>query len=214
MKFNPLDILLPRETKFFVYFNEQIEVLIEGCKLFKEFTDNLKQLSDEEFKVRIISMKQCEQRGDKVERKIIDELNKTFITPFDREDIHTIAINVDKALDILNSITQKFEVYRIRSAPSSVSRFSDLLVEMAFELKLLFSALEKKGEIMKHVEKLHSLENTADHHFHWSMAELFDGQHNPIDVLKFKEVYEYLEGITDIMDYIGKLVRGVTVKQG
>jgi predicted phosphate transport protein (TIGR00153 family) len=214
MKFNPLDILLPRETKFYDYMVEHVDALIGECRLFKDFTENIKKLSDKDFKDRIAAIKECERKGDEVERRIIDELHKTFITPFDREDIHTIAINTDKALDILNSITQKFEVYNIHSVPSHVCKFADLLLEMSAELRLLMKALGEKGDVMRHVEKLHTLENTADHLFHWSVAELFDGAHNPIDVLKFKEVYEHLEGITDVMDYVGKLVRGVKVKLG
>jgi len=214
MKFNPLDILLPRETKFYAYMSEQVDVLLDACKCFKGFVDGLKDLSDDDFKKRILAVKECEHRGDNVERRIIDELHKTFITPFDREDIHTIAINIDKAMDILNSITQKFEVYRIRSVPVNVRKFADVLIEIASELRLMMKALGEKEDIMVHVEKLHGLENTADHMFRWSMAELFDGEHNPIDIIKFKEVYEYLEGITDLIDYVGKLVRGVKVKQG
>jgi len=214
MKFNPLDLLLPRETKFFGYLNNQVDILIEGCKLFKNFTDNIQLLDDAEFKKRIAEIKAIEQKGDDAEHLIIDELHKTFITPLDREDIHTIAINIDKALDILNSITQKFEIYKIRSVPTNVSKFSDLILEISVELRTLMKTLEHKGDIMAQVAKLHALENTADHLFHWSMAELFSGHHDPMDVLKFKEVYEHLENITDAVDHVGKLVRGVMVKLG
>jgi predicted phosphate transport protein (TIGR00153 family) len=214
MKFNPLDILLPRESIFYSYLSEQVEVLIEGCKCFKTFVDGIKGMSEGQFKESIAAIKECEHRGDRVERRIIDELHKTFITPFDREDIHTIAINIDKAVDILNSITQKFEVYQIRSVPVNVCRFADLLLEISTELCLMVKALKEKGDIMKHVEKLHALENTGDHLFHWSMAELFDGEHNPIDIIKFKEVYEHLEDITNVIDHVGKLIRGVKVKLG
>lgn len=214
MKFNPLDILLPRETKFYTYLNQQVEILMDGSKTFKEFVVNIESLSDDDFKKRLASIKDFEHRGDKVERQIIDELNKTFITPFDREDIHTITINIDKALDILNSISQKFEIYHIRKVPLNVCKFADLIIEITLVLSKLMKALEEKEDIMVHADKLHSLENTADHLFHWSMADLFDGQHNPIDVLKFKEVYEHLENCVDAIDYIGKLVRGVKVKLG
>ncbi len=214
MKFNPLDILLPRETKFYHYLNQQVDIFIEGGRSFKEFVVNIEKFSDDEFKNKILIVKEYEHKGDSVERRIIDELHKTFITPFDREDIHTITINIDKALDILNSITQKFEIYHIRKVPENVCKFADLIIEMALVLQKLMKALETKGDIMVHADKLHSLENTADHLFHWSMAELFDGQHNPIDVLKFKEVYEHLENCVDAIDYIGKLVRGVVVKLG
>ena len=214
MKFNPLDILLPRETKFYAYISEQVEVLISGCRCFKEFVDNITDLSDAQFKEKIAAIKEYERRGDQVERHIIDELHKTFITPFDREDIHTIAINIERALDILNSITQKFEAYHIRSVPVNVCRFADLLIEVSTELRLMMEALRKKGNVMKHVEQVHVLENTGDDLFHSSMAELFDGQHDPIDVLKFKEVYEHLESCVDAVDFIGRLVRGVKVKLG
>lgn len=214
MKFNLLDILLPRETKFFSYLDNQVNVLIEGSALFREFITRIETLSDEDFKNRLAAIKECERRGDTAERLIIDELHKTFITPLDREDIHTIATHLDKGLDILNSITQKFEVYRIHRVPAHVFKFADVICEMAAELRCLFRALGAKEDIMPHVEKLHSLENAADHLFHWSTADLFDGQHNPIDVIKFKEVYEHLEGITDVLDYVSKLVRGVKVKMG
>ncbi|MBL8027805.1 MAG: DUF47 family protein [Fibrobacteres bacterium] len=214
MKFNILDILLPRETKFYAYMSEQVDVLIEGTKLFKEFVNNVENLNDEEFKKQITKIKEIEFKGDTVEHKIIDELHKTFITPIDREDIHTIAINIDKALDILNSLSQKFEIYRIHKFTPNVLKFADVIVEISIELSYLMKALADKGDIMKHVQKLHSLENTADHLFHWSIADLFDGTHDPIEVLKFKEVYEHLENIVDCVDYVGKLIRGVKVKQG
>jgi uncharacterized protein Yka (UPF0111/DUF47 family) len=214
MRFNPLDILLPRETKFYNYLNQQVDVLIDGSKAFKEFVIGIEGLNDDDFKKRLAVIKDFEHKGDDIERLIIDELHKTFITPFDREDIHTIAINIDKAMDILNSISQKFEIYKIRKVPANVLKFADVIQEIAIVLRKLMKALEEKTDITAHADKLHSLENTADHLFHWSMAELFDGQHNPIDVLKFKEVYEHLENCVDAIDYIGKLVRGVRVKLG
>lgn len=194
--------------------SEQVEVLISGTKLFKDFVINIEKLDEEGLKKRILEIKEVEFKGDTVEHKIIDELHKTFITPIDREDIHTIAINVDKALDILNSLSQKFEIYRVRKVPPNVLKFADIIVEISIELSYLMKALAEKGEIMKHVQKIHSLENTADHLFHWSLAELFDGSHEPVEIIKFKEVYEHLENITDCVDYVGKLIRGIKVKQG
>jgi len=214
MKFNPLDILLPRETKFYGYMREQADVFVAGCHTFKSLVANIENMSEEEIRKKLAEIKECEFRGDEVEHRVIDELHKTFITPIDREDIHAITINIDRALDILNSISQKFEIYQIRSVPANVCKFADVIVEMAVELRFLMKALAEKGDIMVHVEKLHALENTADHLFHWSIAELFDGKHNPIDIIKFKEVYEHLENSLDAMDGIGKLVRGIKCKLG
>ncbi|MFH0920420.1 MAG: DUF47 family protein [Fibrobacterota bacterium] len=214
MKFNPLDILLPRETKFYAFMNEQVDVFIEGSRAFKQLADNIQKLEDTVIRERVAAIKELEHQGDEVEHRIIDELHKTFITPIDREDIHSITIQIDRALDILNSTAQKFDIYLIRSVPPNVCKFADIIVEMALELRALMKALAAKANILPHVEKLHVLENTADHLFHWSMAELFDGSHNPIDIIKFKEIYEQLEGVTDAVDYVGKLVRGILVKLG
>ena len=111
MKFSLLDILLPRETKFFDYLSQQVDVLTEGSRLFRDLVTTLDSLSNEEVRKFLDDIKDCEMRGDDVERMIIAELHETFITPIDREDIHTMAINIDRALDILYSVARKIDIY-------------------------------------------------------------------------------------------------------
>ena len=214
MKFNLLDILLPRETKFFTYFTEQVDVFVEGSKLFKKLVTNLDMLSEAEIRNSLAEIKECELRGDAVEQKIITELRQTFITPIDREDIHTMAINIDRCLDILNSVSRKIDIYSIRKVPANVRRFADVIVEIAEEMGRLVKALRNLKDVSEVSKKMHLLENKADELFHQSMAELFKDNVDPIDVIRLKELYEHLESVVDCSDYIGKLVRGVAVKQG
>lgn len=214
MRFNLLDLLLPRETKFFKHMLEQAEIFIEGCDLFKKLVLNIDSLKDEEAKNIIKRINEIEQKGDDLEHQIIDELHKTFITPLDREDIHLIVINVDKSLDILNSIVRKFEIYGIRNVPVNICRFADLIVEISAELRKLFAALETKQNISQIIKRMHKLENKADDLFYTSVAELFRGDSSPVDIIKYKEIYEHLESIVDSIDFIGKIVRGIIVKQG
>ena len=214
MKLNLLDILLPRETKFFTYFTEQVDVFVEGSKLFKKLVTNLDMLSEAEIRNSLAEIKECELRGDAVEQKIITELRQTFITPIDREDIHTMAINIDRCLDILNSVSRKIDIYSIRKVPANVRRFADIIVEMAEEMGRLVKALRNLKDVSEVSKKMHLLENKADELFHQSMAELFKDHVDPIDVIRLKELYEHLESVVDCADYIGKLVRGVAVKQG
>lgn len=215
MKFNILDLLLPREVKFFKYMHSQADIFIEGCELFKKLATTIDKISEDEAKNIIKRINEFEKKGDDLEHLIIDELHKTFITPLDREDIHLIAINIDKSLDILNSISRKFEIYGIRNVPINVCRFADVIVEIAIELRNLFAALEKKNDINDIVRKMHELENKADTLFYNSVAELFsDGKYNPVEIIKYKEIYEHLESIVDSVDFIGKIVRGIAVKQG
>ena len=215
MKFNILDFLLPREVKFFKYMTSQAEIFIDGCELFRKLATTIDKISVDEAKNIIKRINEFEQKGDDLEHLIIDELHKTFITPLDREDIHSIAINIDKSLDILNSISRKFEIYGIRNVPINVCRFADVIVEIAIELRNLFAALEKKSDINDIVRRMHVLENKADTLFYTSVAELFsNGKYNPVEIIKYKEIYEHLESIVDSVDFIGKIVRGVAVKQG
>lgn len=214
MKFSLLDILLPRETKFFTYFSQQIDILIEGGKLFKSLVANLETLSEEELKNRLAEIKECEQRGDVIEMKIIEELHQTFITPIDREDIHVMAINIDRTLDILYSISRKIEIYSITAVPANVRRFADIIVEICTEMGKLVGALKDRQDISDITKRMHVLENRADELFHQSMAELFKDNKSPVDIIRLKELYEHLESVVDSADYIGKLVRGVVVKMG
>lgn len=213
MGFNLFDLLLPRETKFFKYMEQQVEYLNKGCTTFKELVSDIETLSEDEIKKDLLVIKDCESNGDLVERTIIEELHKTFITPIDREDIHTLAINVDRALDILNSISRKIEIYNIRKVPANVWKFADIIVKISVRMGEVVSTLKTHKSIEGPVREMHGLENEADELFHVSMAELFN-EKDPIHIIKFKEVYEHLESVVDAIDYVGKLVRGIKVKQG
>ena len=214
MGFNIFDLLLPRETKFFAFMHHQVEYLMKGATTFKDLVENIETLSETDIREKIATIKECESLGDAKEREIFDALSKTFITPIDREDIHTLTINVDRALDILNSISRKIEIYNIRKVPSNVRAFADIIVKITGELDILIVRLQNKKAMSEVIHKMHDLEKEADELFHASMAELFSGNENPVHIIKFKEFYEHLESVVDAVDYVGKLVRGIKVKLG
>jgi uncharacterized protein Yka (UPF0111/DUF47 family) len=214
VKFNILDFLLPRETKFYKLFIDQTDVLIEAGHQFKNLALDITTLTDDTLKARVTIIKDCERRGDDVEKLIISELNQTFITPFDREDIHHIAMNIERALDILTSITNKIEIYGIKQFPQNIIKFSELIVEVAETLKKMFGDMEKKRDIENHFKNIHKLEHNADYLFHISVGDLFKQEKDPIQIIKIKEVYEHLETVVDAIDHVGKLARNVLIKHG
>jgi uncharacterized protein len=214
MRFSLLDILLPRETKFYTLLCQQADVLKEGCRAFTTLVATIDSLSEEDIKKRLHEINEIEQKGDNLEHHIIEELHKTFITPLDREDIHIMAINIDKCLDVLNSIAKKIEIYKIRTLPANVAKFTDIIMEIVGEVGELMTALKTKKNINTIIGKMHALENKADYLFHMSVADLFASENNAVYIIKFKEIYEHLEEIVDSIDFIGKLVRGVMVKVG
>lgn len=214
MGFKLFDILLPRETKFYSYMNEQVDIFNEACLHFKNLATTISTLTDDMIKKYLSDIKDCERRGDDIEAMVIDQLNNTFITPFDREDIHLITINLDNALDKLNSISQKIEIYGIKKLPQNAINFANLLMEIGSELKSLVQALESKSNIDSIVKSMHLIENKGDYLFHLSIAELFNNNPDPIEVIKLKELYEELESVVDAVDYIGKIVRKILIKLG
>ena len=214
MGFNIFDFILPRETKFFDYMIQHAECFHDAAHTFKELIFHIEELNEDGVRKKIMIIDDYEFKGDEIEHKIIDELNKTFITPIDREDIHTLAINIDRAIDILKSITRKIETYQIHKIPSHIFKFAELIVRMGEKLNELIHELKGKRRIEAIQSGMHKIENEADELFQKCMAELFTLKYDPVDIIRYKEVYEHLESIIDSVDYIGKLVRGIIVKQG
>jgi predicted phosphate transport protein (TIGR00153 family) len=214
MKLKILDFLLPRETKFFTFLNQQTEILLEACKLFKDLVLNIETISEEEIKKRIQEIKECEHRGDTIENNTIAELHRTFITPLDREDIHDLTVSLDHSLDILDNISQKFEIYKIKKIPVNIKNFAELIVDCAQELNQLMKSFDNHDNMVLAAKKIHKIENKADYLFHLTMADLFNDAHSPVDIIKFKEIYEQLEAIVNSIDHIGKQIRGIKIKLG
>lgn len=216
MRFNLIDLLLPRETKFFHLLAQMADLLVMSCCTFRDMVVQIESLSDEEFKKRLYSIKDCEHKGDSLEVQILNELDRTFITPIDREDIQTMTLQLDKSLDILNGISRKIEMYHIRQMPVNVCKFAEIIANIAVLAGELVRDLEAKKNVKDKVEAMHALENQGDDQFHASMAELFSSEekYQTIEMTKFKEVYEHLEAVIDSIDYFGKLIRGIRMKQG
>ena len=159
MKFNILDLLLPREIKFYTYLNQQAEVVLEISEFFKTFMENIHTMNENERKREIAKIKELEKKGDEIEKQIVDELNKTFITPFDREDIYTIAIHTDKAVDNVNRVAKKISMYSIAEVPADVHKFCEIIVELSKELRNLMDVLPTRKGASEIIRIMKSLES-------------------------------------------------------
>jgi uncharacterized protein len=216
MRFNLLDLLLPRETKFFTLLEQMSELLLVSTRTFYDLVVQIETLPEDDIRKRLLTIKDCEQQGDKLEVRILDELDRTFITPIDREDIQTLTLQIDKALDILNSISRRVEMYNMKAMTTYVSKFAVILAEIAQLSHELVLDLKHKRDVKAKVEAMHKLENDSDNLFHVSMAELFSeqDQFQTVKMTMHKELYEHLETAVDSIDYLGKLIRGIHMKQG
>ncbi|MDD5192008.1 MAG: DUF47 family protein [Candidatus Nanoarchaeia archaeon] len=209
-----IDLLLPKEVEFFRLMNKQVDIFCEACKSFDNLTLNLQNMNTQEIAAGVLKIKEFEINGDNIERFIIEKLDKTFITPLDREDIHDIVINMDKSLDLLHRVSQKIDIYHIKKAPENLIKFTQLIVKISQELKKLIYNIKNKKLVAILVKDIHKMENDGDFLFHTSVAELFNDKKNPVEVIKFKDIYQEVESIVNSIDLSAKFVRGIMMKQG
>ncbi len=209
---NILDLLLPRETKFYKFMDQQVGFLSTSTTTFQDLVVNIKNLNEDQIREKLAKIKDCENRGDQVEHQILQTLVVTFVTPFDREDINSLAMSMDRALDILNSISRKIEMYNIRDVPANICKFADIIVRITRQMGISVDQLRKRQNVDNAVKNMHELEHEADDLFHESMAQLFSNKNDPVYIVKFKEFYEHLESVVDAIDYVGKSVKGIGVK--
>jgi uncharacterized protein Yka (UPF0111/DUF47 family) len=216
MGLNIIDLLLPRETKFFTLLSQLSDHLNTGCVTFRNLVMQIEGLSEDEIRKRLLAIKDFEQKGDTAKNAIMDELWRSFITPIDREDIHTLAINMEKTLDILYGVARKIGIYNIRKIPVNACTFAGIIVDISQLQCELVHDLRTKNNVREKVEAMHDLEHRADELYQSSLAALFSSgeKYQTVENMKLREFYELLEAVVDSIDYIGKLIHGIRMKQG
>jgi len=199
--------LIPRETKFFELFAELSASLTAGAKLLRSILQNPRDLG-----MQAEQMQAIEHRGDKATHAIITKLNQTFITPFDREDIHRLASSLDDVLDFMNAATVRLVMYKITQPPPVSAELAGLIVLQTEELALGVSLLEKNGQVLKHCDEVNRLEDAADNVSRKAIADLFERERDPIQLIKIKELYEVLETATDKAEDAANVLEAIVLK--
>src|SRR6476646_10800023 len=166
--------LIPRDAKFFELFAELSTNLTDGAKLLRSILADPRDLT-----MQVSQVQAIEHRGDKATYAIITKLNQTFITPFDREDIHRLASSLDDVLDFVNSAGVRLRLYRIDAPPPVAAELAGLIVQQAEELAKGVSLLEQNQRVLEHCVEVHRLENEADRVSRNAIAKLFDEEKDP-----------------------------------
>jgi uncharacterized protein len=222
MRFNFLDFLLPRETKFFDLFIEHAESLVAAAKRLRELAAELGPSGPAQggsdrrdaLKAAVATIKDIERAGDKAEARINEALEESFITPLDREDIHIIASSVDNGVDAVKALTTKLELYGVLEVPPRFDEFADVIVDCAANLAEAFERMKKRSSPSAQAKAIGEAERKADLLFSIVIGDLFKSEKTAIEVIKEKEVYEGLEEIVNRIDSAAKLLRRVMIKQG
>lgn len=208
-----LSVFTPKEPKFFPILKEMSSVLISASEIMIEFLKNYNHETANNYYIKI---KEQEKRGDALSNKVFDELNSTFITPFDREDIHNLANKLDDVTDIVNSCAKKIVLYNPKQMPESAVELALVLNKCA---KTISSAVDELNILKKttkdvklYCKKLHDLEHEADDVYEKFLIELFENEKDAIEVIKLKEIMSELEKTTDVAEYVGKIIQTIIVK--
>ena len=199
--------LIPRETKFFEIFENMASNVTEGARVLHQILQTF-----ENVEAGVQRIKEIEHRGDDMTHAVMTKLNQTFITPFDREDIHRLASSLDDVLDFVNAAGQRLVLYKIRRAPSPAAELAGLIVRQSEELTKAVSLLEKNKHVLEHCVEINRLEDEADSVCREAIANLFENEKDPIELIKMKELFEVLEMATDKAEDAANVLEAVVLK--
>jgi len=199
--------LIPRDIKFFQMFAEVSDNLNQGARLLHQILDDYQDLE-----VRVRQLKDIEHRGDEMTHNILTKLNQTFITPFDREDIHRLASSLDDVLDFVYAAGERLVMYKIPSPPPAACELAGVIVRQGEQLSRAVTLLEKHDNVLDHCVEINRLENEADLIARQALAALFDNERDPIRLIKLKELYETLETATDKAEDAANVLEAVVLK--
>ena len=212
MKFDSiLTFLMPKNDKFFAFFEQTAVNLIETTELLKL----LPSTAEADRKALVKQIEDKEHRGDNITHDIMSELNGTFITPFDREDIHRLASSLDDILDNIYGAVVRFELYRVKDVPADMVKLIEILDRSVRELHkgiYMVRDLHKRHELAEVLKKVHECENEADTAFEEAVASLFEHDKDPINIIKLKEIYVGLETATDKCEDAANVIEGLLIK--
>jgi predicted phosphate transport protein (TIGR00153 family) len=202
--------LIPKEEKFFVMFRDISKSITEGAVVLKSMLDNFS--NPQQSKVLI---KEIEHKCDLQTHEIIRKLNRSFITPFDREDIYSLAASLDDVIDAVDACAQHIVVYHIDSITPEAKELGFLILGACQTIEKACISLEKQPhKISELCMEINTLENEADRVRADAISHLFENEKDPIRLIKWKEIYENLEFVTDQCEDTGNILESIVVKNG
>lgn len=203
--------LIPKEEKFFQLFKDMTTNIIEGARLLKDMLDNFEHPVESQRKI-----KEIEHKGDSITHEIIQKLNKTFITPLDREDIYSLASKLDDILDLIDASAQRFIMYNVEAISPEAKSLGFIILQSCQAVDKAVAMLGKKSneQIFEACVEINALENEADRVSREAISRLFDEEKDPIQLIKWKEIYETLERATDKCEDAANILESVVVKNG
>ncbi|MFI5109942.1 MAG: DUF47 domain-containing protein [Terriglobales bacterium] len=188
-------------------FSAMSDNLIAGARALVDLFSDYQDVGN-----KIDEIHRLEHAGDELTHAILTKLNQTFITPFDREDIHQLASKLDDVLDFIYASAARIAMYRITAPPPAAAELAQIILKQTQELQKAVSLMQKSGNILAHCVEINRLENEADVVSQQAIARLFESEKDPINLIKIKELLEFLERATDRAEDVANVLETVVLK--
>jgi len=201
---------MPREEKFFDLFEGSARNMVKASQVLKEMIDSWELVGG-----KVAEITELEHAGDTIAHQIMAQLHRTFVTPFDREDIALLAHTLDDVVDFIHAAADAMLIYKIGQPSQRAKELADIIVKAAAEVERAMPRLRKHAElkqVLEHCVEINRLENMADRVFREAMAELFEDTSDMAQVIKWREIYEHMESATDRCEDVANVLEGVALK--
>ena len=199
--------LVPRDKYFFKEFISLAEEVRSGARVLKQMI-----ACDPPDVSKVELIKEIEHTCDRCTRAIIDRLNRTFVTPLDRDDIHALAGSLDDVMDAIDAAAAVIRLYKITRVRAGAKRLVEIVCESLDGISEALHGLERRDGVLEMAARIKQLEHEADRVHQDAIVELFDQEPDPIAVIKWKEIFDFLEAATDRCEDVANLLEGVVVK--
>ena len=202
-----LQRFMPQDGEFFVLFQKQAENIVAGAQAFVRMLEHFTGVPEQ-----IQSIKAIEHTGDEITHQLFRKLNQTFITPFDREDIHELGSTMDDVIDLIDAAASRFALYGVTHVRPGAADLSKVLAAATVEVKEAVHAMQSPDEALRRVIEVNRLENDSDRLCRVLIAQLFDEENNPIEIIKWKEIFEVMETAVDKCEDVSNVIESVILK--
>lgn len=199
--------ILPRDDQFFDLFDQLAAHLATTAKMLDTLFGDIQHMEE-----HVRAIKDIEHKADLLTATINQKIDKSFITPIDREDIHMLASRLDDVIDLLDGVSRRFEMLHITEATPAAKRLTGVLLRAANEIKAAVADMRKPQIVNQHVGLIKRMEEEGDAIYHEAVGALFAGNPDPLEVLKWKEMYDTLERAIDSCMGVAQVLQSVSLK--
>ena len=202
--------LMPKEGKFFKLFEESAQNAVDVAQKLKELLDTWDNIED-----RVAGIADLEHKGDNITHQIATELHRTFVTPFDREDISLLSQSLDDVTDFIHSAADFMFLYAVEQPTQRAKELGNVIAETTLEMQKAVAQLTKhidQTQMLKHCVEINRMENVADRIYRAALVELFANNTDVRLIIKWREIYEHMETVTDRCEDVANVLEGVALK--